>query len=221
MLINPYSNGQVIKNQTKANTDLSKEVTLKIIEDSKINLNTVSEESLKQSINKVLAQDYGITNSEQILSVENNVINSILGYGILQKYLDDFTVTDIRVTNFDRIFIKKQGQWIKTNDSFESQEDFENYIRFCALKNNSNINYEKPIAIFSDRKNLLRLEAGINPVNICSSNLVIRIHRENINNSLEELYTKTNMISAKQYKILKAIAQDGSNIIICGKGRKW
>lgn len=219
MLINPY--GACVPtsyNKDVSQENIAKEITIKIVESSKINLNKVSEDILRQEVEKLLIENYGVNNSNLLIQIQNTIINEILRYGILQKYIDDKTITDIRVTAFDKIFVKKQGKWIKAEASFDSAEDFENYIRFCALKNNSAVNYEKPIVIFSDRKNLLRLEAGIDPVNINSSNLVIRIHRENTNNTLEDLFTKTNMLTKKQYIVLKSMVSKKCNTVICGKG---
>lgn len=218
MLINPYNVSTLKPEGDSVPKNVSKEIALKIIEDSKINLSKVSEEILKQDIEKILTENYGACDSKTLIEIQKNILNDILGYGILQKYIDDKSVTDIRVVSYDKVYIKKYGEWIKTNCSFESPEDFEEYIRFCAIKNNNVVNYEKPIAIFSDRKNLLRLEVGINPVNVNSANLVIRIHRENTNTKLEEIYTKTQMLSKKQYLFLKFIASTKSNIVICGKG---
>lgn len=221
MLINPYVK-QVSSSLKQYNEeDVIKETKLKIVEDSKIDLSKISEEVLRKNIEKILVENFSQSDEKVILKIQDIIVNDILRYGILQKYIDDKTITDIRVTRYDKIFIKRNGKWILTSASFKTAEDFENYIRFCALKNNSTVNYENPILIFSDRKNLLRLEAGINPVNINSASLVIRIHRENTNTTLEELYTKTNMLNKKQYLILKDIALNKNNVVICGKGRKW
>ena len=55
---------------------------------------------------------------------------------ILQKYIDDVDVSDIRVTSFDRVFIKRKGNWERIKESFNSKEDYTNFVRYCILKNN-------------------------------------------------------------------------------------
>ena len=71
----------------------------------------------------------------------------------------------------------------------------------------------------SDRKNNLRIEAGIEPVNVVSPNLVIRIHRPNGINKLEDLAAKNiNMINDEIYKFLSKAMIAGCNIVISGKG---
>ena len=145
-------------------------------------------------------------------------MDKIYGYGILQKYIDNENVSDIRVVAYNSIYIKEKGMWIRTNQTFESKEDFEEYVRFCALKNNASINFENPIVVFSDRKNSLRIEAGLEPANVIGPSLVIRIHRKNRDMNLEKLYVKYNLLDKEAYKVLKFRIDSMKNIILCGKG---
>ena len=128
-------------------------------------------------------------------------------------------MSDIRVNRFDNIFIKKKGNWQKTKDSFQNKEDFLNFVRYCVLKNNGKITTETPIVMVSDRNNNLRIEAGIEPVNVDSPNLVIRIHRPEMNQTLEELFvSNAEMMDAKIYNFLNKAMIAGCNIVISGKG---
>lgn len=136
----------------------------------------------------------------------------------MQKYIDDCEITDIRAVSFDLIYIKKLGKWQKVNEQFNSEEEFNTYVRFCALKNNAVINTENPICIFSDKNNALRLEAGISPANVGNCSLVIRIHRKDNNASLEELLLKTDMLDKHKYKFFIKSINELKSIVICGKG---
>ena len=65
----------------------------------------------------------------------------------------------------------------------------------------------------------MRIEAGIEPVNVESPNLVIRIHRPNGINKLEDLVSKDiNMIDTDIYNFLSKAIIAGCNIVISGKG---
>ncbi|MEG1363700.1 MAG: ATPase, T2SS/T4P/T4SS family, partial [Clostridia bacterium] len=154
-------------------------------------------------------------NDDKIIT---DVINKMFGYDILQIYIDDIDVTDIRVTSYKDIYIKKKGEWIKENISFKDENEFYEYVRYCVLKNNGNINYDTPIIILSDKKYNLRIEAGILPVNINSPNIVIRVHRHNKNNTLESLFLKDDMLDADMYKFLIKCINDKKNIVLSGKG---
>lgn len=161
-------------------------------------------------------KEYANMNTESTIK---NILDRIFGYYILQKYIDDDDVSDIRVTSFDRVFVKRKGNWERIKESFNSKEDYTNFVRYCILKNHGKITNEEPIVVVSDRKNNLRIEAGIEPVNVSSPNLVIRIHRPNLNQTLEELFmTDIEMFDLDIYKFLVKSIISGCNIIISGKG---
>ena len=181
------------------------------LSDIDINRNIV-ENIIREKVYK----EYANMNTESTIK---NILDRIFGYYILQKYIDDADVSDIRVTSFDRVFVKRKGNWERIKESFNSKEDYTNFVRYCILKNHGKITTEEPIVVVSDRKNNLRIEAGIEPVNVSSPNLVIRIHRPNLNQTLEELFmTDIEMFDLDIYKFLVKSIISGCNIIISGKG---
>ena len=181
------------------------------LSDIDINRNIV-ENIIREKVYK----EYANMNTESTIK---NILDRIFGYYILQKYIDDADVSDIRVTSFDRVFVKRKGNWERIKESFNSKEDYTNFVRYCILKNHGKITNEEPIVVVSDRKNNLRIEAGIEPVNVSSPNLVIRIHRPNLNQTLEELFmTDIEMFDLDIYKFLVKSIISGCNIIISGKG---
>lgn len=181
------------------------------LSDIDINRNIV-ENIIREKVYK----EYANMNTESTIK---NILDRIFGYYILQKYIDDVDVSDIRVTSFDRVFIKRKGNWERIKESFNSKEDYTNFVRYCILKNHGKITNEEPIVVVSDRKNNLRIEAGIEPVNVSSPNLVIRIHRPNLNQTLEELFmSDIEMFDLDIYKFLVKSIISGCNVIISGKG---
>lgn len=234
MIINIFSNLDEIKKDNLQNKN-----GIKNIEDKKIlkKYNNICikqlqkfaiengieylKKGLKEPIIKMLEEyitfNYNENNIEIINLAIKKVLDNMFGYGILQKYILSENISDIRVVKYNLIYIKKLGKWEKVDDSFESEEEFLEYIRYCIIKNNSNINFDTPIVIVSDKKYNLRLEAGINPINSISPSLVIRIHRNN-NNTLKLLYNKEKMLDKNSYNIIKNAVNAESNIIISGKG---
>ncbi len=176
---------------------------------------------LKEPIIKMLEEfitfNYNENNVENINVVINKVLDNMFGYGILQKYILAEEVSDIRVVKYNLIYVKKLGKWEKVEESFENEDEFLEYIRYCVIKNNQNINFDIPIIVVSDKKYNLRLEAGIEPVNSISPSLVIRIHRNN-NKTLKSLFTKEKLLDKKSYELIKEAVTGESNIIISGKG---
>lgn len=220
MLINPLKSEistVLIKNDVNKDKVIGEIITYLInnysdyLSDIDINKSIV-ENIVREKVYK----EYSNMNTESTIK---SILDKLFGYHILQKYIDDKEVSDIRVTRFDNIFIKRKGNWQKVKEEFNNEEDYINFVRYCILRNHGKITNETPIVIVSDRKNNLRIEAGIEPVNVVSPNLVIRIHRPEMLQTLEELFiTNIEMIDIQIYKFLIKSIIAGCNIIISGKG---
>ena len=222
MLINPLDVKKVpnelsIEIESNFNVDLD---SLKehIITNFKEYLNDEDKEFLYDKLKEELYEKYNIVDDIHQEEIIAKIYDNIFGYGFLQKYIDDILVTDIRVVKYNLIYIKKMGIWERTEDKFESKEAFRNYIYYCVIRNNSNISFDVPIVIVSDKRNKLRIEAGISPVNVMDDSLIIRIHRPNDTLNLEILKDKYNMLDDKSYKEISSIIESKKNYIIAGKG---
>ncbi len=217
MVVNPFENNTISGDKQEENVNLEK-IQKYLVDNFMQSLVNEELSVIKSRIRDYLYENYSISNESKIEEYSNKVLDKIFGYGLLQNYLEDEEISDIRVINFDNIYIKKSGAWIKENISFKDQNEFNEYIRYVALKNGKIINYDRPLIVFSDRKNNLRIEAGIEPVNVNSSSLVIRIHRNGKVLSLEELKDKCNMFGDEEYRFLCEAIDEKKNIVISGKG---
>lgn len=156
---------------------------------------------------------------KEIKEITNIIVNKFYGYDILQKYIDNSEITDIRAVSFDLVYVKIKGSWIKTDEKFNSDKEFNNFVRGCIFKNGGKINNENPLIVVSDKSNNLRIEAGISPVNVVSASIVIRIHRNNTNDTLEKLLVNESfMFNMQIYKFLLGLIEKEKNIVISGKG---
>lgn len=218
MIINPFKtidNDRV--SSKKENIDL-KDLQKYLIDNYLQDLKTENKESLTKVIEKYLYSKYSFNEIEQIHNIIEDIFNKMFGYDILQKYIDNKDISDIRVVKYNRIYTKSKGIWKREDTKFESEEAFYDYVRYCILKNNSNINYDIPIIVVSDKKYNLRIEAGLPPVNVFSPSIVIRIHRNDVNINLERAFIVDEMIDANIYMLLNEAILNEKNIIICGKG---
>lgn len=225
MLVDPLKSVNKNVNVSRLNNRTDKivnEVVSYLIENyaqviSNNNLGIKNRISAENIIREKINKDYNYTNinTEELVKI---IIDKIFGYSILQKYIDDLSVSDIRAVKWNSIYIMKDGKWMKVTDSFANETEFYNFVRYCVLKNNGRITYEQPIVVVSDKENHLRIEAGISPVNIVSPSLVVRIHRPDNNIDLENLCYAKNMMSKEMYEFLKDAVIAGCNIIIAGKG---
>ena len=219
MLINPLD---VKKNEnfekSISNNDVISDIISFLIKNHSDYLSDIeiNKKMVENIVREKVYKEYSNMNTESTIK---NILDRLFGYYILQKYIDDKTVSDIRVTRFDNIVIKKNGKWEKTKDTFLSEDDFINFVRYCVLKNKGKITNENPVVTVSDRINNLRIEAGIEPVNIKSPSLVIRIHRLENTKTIEEMFiSEIEMLDINMYKFLTKAIVAGCNIIISGKG---
>lgn len=217
MLINPYDLENKTINNNENTVDIEEIQKYIILKYSKY-VNEDKKEKIIEKLKNLLINNYNIKENSKIEKIINVIISNMFGYGMLQKYIEDENITDIRVVKHNIIYIKSKGEWKKVNESFKDNKEFEDYIRYVVLKNNSNINFDTPIVITSDKKYNLRIEAGILPVNSISPSLVIRIHRPNNNICLESLFIIDEMLDAKSYKLISDAVKENKNIILAGKG---
>jgi len=225
MLIDPYKsvNKNVNIEKLTSKTDkIVNEIIEYLIEEYSETLGasgfeTKSKAVAEKIIREKLSKEYNFGNYdlEELVKI---ILDRIFGYHILQKYIEDSNISDIRAIKWNTIYIMKNGKWCKINESFANETEFYNFVRYCVLKNNGKITHENPIVVVSDRKNHLRIEAGISPVNIVSPSLVIRIHRPDQQVGLKELCYEKNMMSKEMYIFLRKAVQAGCNLIIAGKG---
>ena len=216
MIINPFVDVESVE-KSSVTVDINS-LQKYVIENYMDYLKNDLKEALIEKLEEYICTKYMITKKEDIECILEKLISKMFGYDILQKYIDDESVSDIRVVRWNLIYIKRLGNWEKVVETFENSEDFENYIRYIVLKNDATINFDTPIVVVSDKKYNLRIEAGISPVNVLSSSLVIRIHRINKEVNLETLFLEDEMLDSKSYKILSDIIKDGKNVILAGKG---
>ena len=181
------------------------------LSDTPINRRVVS-----NIVREKVYKEYSNMNTESTISA---ILNRLFGYHILQKYIEDKEVTDIRATNYNNIFVKRCGVWESTPEAFLNELDYTNFVRYCVLRNGGKVTNESPIVTLSDKKNNLRIEAGIEPVNVIAPSLVIRIHRPDGISKLEDLSSDDiQMLNPEIQEFLHKAMIAGLNIVISGKG---
>lgn len=218
MIINPYKVYEEKEETTyEIKKSIVKEISERIINENINLINSEDKKVINKKIEEILIGCYKLNDNDRE-KVKKQILDKIYGYDILQKFIIDNVTTDIRVVRYDQIYVKQLGIWKKVDEQFESKEELDNFIKFCALKNGANINFENPVVIFSDKSNKLRIEAGISPVSVNSSSLVIRIHRAEVEDTLEGLWIKVGMISKYEYVLLTKCINERKNIILCGQG---
>jgi pilus assembly protein CpaF len=83
---------------------------------------TESDDALRKRIERKLAQllsqESAPLSAADRQEIINNVLNNILGYGPIQSFLDDPTVTEVMVNNPETIYIEREGRLFTTDRRF-------------------------------------------------------------------------------------------------------
>lgn len=146
-----------------------------------------------------------------------NVYNYIWGYGVLQEYLDDPYVSDVRVVDCNTLVVKRMGRKQRININFGNEKALLSFAKSIVIKNGGVINEQRPIALVKDKVNKLRLDVCIPPVNMNGASVIIRKHRESAI-TLEELLTVYDMFDLDIYEFLIKAILGRLNIVWCGQG---
>ena len=65
---------------------------------------SINKQIVENIVREKVYKEYSNMNTESTISA---ILNRLFGYHIIQKYIDDIEVSDIRVTKFDNIHVKR------------------------------------------------------------------------------------------------------------------
>jgi pilus assembly protein CpaF len=93
----------------------------------------------------------------------DRIFAAFRGLDVLQKWMDDRAVTEIMVNRWDCIFIERNGEMIKTSETFESPEKLNDFIQMLVSHVNRAVNERTPIVDVRWR-NHVRVNVVLPPV---------------------------------------------------------
>jgi len=182
-----------------------------------ITLGKAPREALEKNIHRLIVQhNYRVARVDRQELVKE-VINHILGYGVLQQYIDLPDFNNAYVNGPDNVWIKRGSQMERVPVDFGSNENLLKYIQTtiqATLK--GEINENRALVKFEDKDNKLRIICGISPITTISPTIVIRKHREDAY-TMKEL-VELGMLTGELAEELIRYAQVGANMVFVGKG---
>ncbi|PAU90294.1 pilus assembly protein CpaF [Kocuria sp. WN036] len=144
---------------------------------SRLNDSGLTEASLQVYAREELTQ---IVDAEQVpLTVEERqrlvreISDDVLGFGPLQRFLDDESVTEIMVNGPDHIFIEQGGRVGLSNAQFKSEEHLRQVIEKIVSKVGRRIDESSPL-VDARLEDGSRVNAVIPPLAVNGSSLTIR-----------------------------------------------
>ncbi|MGV8149592.1 MAG: ATPase, T2SS/T4P/T4SS family [Alkaliphilus sp.] len=143
-------------------------------------------------------------------------IDHILGYGIVQKYLDLDDCSGVFINSYNNVWAKVGSDVIRTDVSFGNESNLRSYIQTAIQSNlGGDLNQDKALVKFEDKYNKLRIICAVPPVAM-NSMVVFRKHRGEAFN-LEDLI-KIGMLTEEMAVDLTKYIRAGANIVFCGRG---
>lgn len=107
----------------------------------------VSDEDVYREIDRAILRSghtgYGTLSEKEEL--RRQMFYSIRGFDVLERYLEDSSVSEIMVIGFERIFVEQNGVIRKTEDSFATQEDVYRLVEQIVAPTNRMVNESCPI----------------------------------------------------------------------------
>jgi pilus assembly protein CpaF len=144
---------------------------------ARISDTSMTEEDLRAMARDELGQ---IIDEEQVpLSAEErrrlirDVADDVMGYGPLQRFLDDESVTEIMVNRMDQIYVERKGHVTLTDARFGSEEHLRKVIERIVSKVGRRIDESSPL-VDARLEDGSRVNAVIPPLAVNGSSLTIR-----------------------------------------------
>lgn len=107
----------------------------------------ISDEDVYREIDRAILRSghtgYGtLTEKEEL---RRQMFYSIRGFDVLERYLEDSSISEIMVIGSERIFVEQNGVIRKTEDSFATQEDVYRLVEQIVAPTNRMVNESCPI----------------------------------------------------------------------------
>ena len=138
---------------------------------------TSSEEALRASaveeLSTVIDQEQVPLSPEERRRLIREIADEVMGYGPLQRLLEDPSVTEIMVNRFDQIYIERHGHLTLTGTRFSSDEHLRTVIERIVSKVGRRIDESSPL-VDARLEDGSRVNAIIPPLAVNGPSLTIR-----------------------------------------------
>jgi pilus assembly protein CpaF len=118
------------------------------------------------------AEQVPLTAEERVRLVQD-VADDVLGYGPLQRLLDDPDVTEIMVNRMDQIYVERKGKLTLSDSRFSSEDHLRRVIERIVSKVGRRIDESSPL-VDARLEDGSRVNAVIPPLAVGGSSLTIR-----------------------------------------------
>ena len=100
----------------------------------------------------IKSNKFGKPNDDDVKAIHNGFTKFIWGYDILEPLIEDITISDINITRYDRINIKRNGVRSLHDLKFRSEKSYKRFVEHVAIKNRRAISDIDAIQWFTDTR---------------------------------------------------------------------
>jgi pilus assembly protein CpaF len=170
-------------------------------------------EQVMRAVTEQLALDRTPLTREERRQITREIADDILGYGPLEPYLRDDSVTEVMINNYDRIYIERGGKIEKTRTAFVDDAHLMRIIDKIVSQVGRRIDESSPM-VDARLPDGSRVNAIIPPLSLRGPTLTIRKFSR-------DPYTMDDLIgfgsvSAKAAHFLSACVKGKLNVLISG-----
>ena len=103
-------------------TRIQNQLIAELDSDSDMTDRTKVRASIEQMMNEILAEESIVFGRRERQRLLDSIVAEILGYGPIQPFLLDDSITEVMVNGYDQIYIERAGKLIKTNATFDDND---------------------------------------------------------------------------------------------------
>ena len=151
--------------------------------------------------------------TEEKKTMHRELNHAILGYDVIQPYLDDPSVTEIMINGLTPIFIEKKGKLHQTAITFESKTQLMQLIHKISNETGREVNLGNP-TLDARLKDGSRVNIILDPVALTGPHVTIRKFKKNFNSAGELM--QTGMFDINILKLFEVLAYCKYNLFIAG-----
>ncbi|MDY7080320.1 MAG: CpaF family protein [Chloroflexota bacterium] len=169
--------------------------------------------TIEEMYNNILAEEHIVLSRAERQRLFEQIVAEILGYGPLEPFLADPTVTEIMANGAKNIYVERSGRLVRTNAVFESDEHLMRIIERIVAPLGRRIDESQPY-VDARLPDGSRVNAVIPPISLVGPVLTIRKFFK-IPLTVEKLI-EYGTVTAESMQLMKACVLAKLNMIVSG-----
>ena len=169
--------------------------------------------TIEEMYNTILAEEHIVLSRAERQRLFEQIVAEILGYGPLEPFLADPTVTEIMANGAKNIYVERSGRLVRTNAVFESDEHLMRIIERIVAPLGRRIDESQPY-VDARLPDGSRVNAVIPPISLVGPVLTIRKFFK-IPLTVEKLI-EYGTVTAESMQLMKACVLAKLNMIVSG-----